>query len=76
MYGFNKIGRIADLPAHRRGNHTTGCYFHDFFVNDVKLGAWIAKMALPFMTQVVPTWFEELHTFVKANKKMLEAHVA
>lgn len=48
IFGFNKIGRCKDLPSSRRGNGK-GCYIHDMFANDVKLGSWAMRMALPFM---------------------------
>ena len=48
LYGFNLVGRCQNLPQSRRGNGK-GCYFHDFFANDVKLGAWAMRMALPFV---------------------------
>lgn len=30
LYGFNMISRIMNLPEVRRGQHTKGCYFHEF----------------------------------------------
>ena len=47
LVGFNLVDRCENLPNSRRGNRR-GCYFHDFFANDVKLGAWAMRMALPF----------------------------
>ena len=76
LYGFNKIGRISNLPEQRRGGNSTGCYLHDFQIQDLKINSWAYRMGLPFMVTGMKAWFENLHRFIVDNKEMLERHVA
>lgn len=74
--GFDIIGRCENLPDHRRGKHTTGCYLHTMSANDAKISSWAFSMALPFMTKAINTWFDNLRAYIRENREMLESHVA
>lgn len=71
-YGFNMIGRIADLPQKRRGNHTTGCYFHNMTCMDLKINSWAYAMGVPFMIKGLGQWFKNMDKFAVANHEMLQ----
>ena len=70
------IGRIADLPAKRRGQHTSGCYFHNMNVMDLKINSWMYAMGIPFMINGLGKWLSNMDEFVVANREMLERHIA
>ena len=72
LYGFNIMGHCENLPESRRSKHKTGCYLHSMSANNVGVGSWAFIMGLPFLTKAMKGWFENLHTFLRENKDMLE----
>lgn len=68
MYGFDIIGRVADLPPERRGKDARGCYMHDLFATDAKVNSWAQSMALPFMTKALAAWHENYRDYLSKNQ--------
>lgn len=71
LYGFNLVGRCKDLPISRRPADQRGCYVHNLFANDVKVGSWAMRLALPFMTNALQAWFDELTVYIEQNKERI-----
>lgn len=75
IYGFNFVGRVKNLPLSRRPTDERGCYVHNLFANDVKVGSWAMRMAMPFMSNGLSEWFDMLSVYIDENKDRIEAHL-
>ena len=67
MFGFNRIGRL-------KGGK--GVYVHDFAAMDPKVNFIVMKMALPFLSLTIQTWYDTFSDYLDKNMDQIKRELS